>query len=172
MKLRALLTGAALAAATLMTSAARADILNFTIDWGGAGGIVETFSLDTTAGRADSLGTPPYVLFSVANDNILGNNGIWFGDSSVHGSFGTGPIVGGRVNPVLSDTTNSPFYTDSGLSINAFAGETLTAANGSIVTITAAVPEPSTWAMMILGFASVAFMAYRRRNKTAMLRVA
>jgi hypothetical protein len=28
----------------------------------------------------------------------------------------------------------------------------------------AAVPEPSTWAMMILGFAGVGFMAYRRRG--------
>jgi len=28
-----------------------------------------------------------------------------------------------------------------------------------------AVPEPSTWAMMILGFAGVGFMAYRRRNQ-------
>jgi hypothetical protein len=27
------------------------------------------------------------------------------------------------------------------------------------------VPEPSTWAMMILGFAGVGFMAYRRKNK-------
>jgi hypothetical protein len=29
----------------------------------------------------------------------------------------------------------------------------------------AAVPEPSTWAMMILGFMGVGFMAYRRKNK-------
>jgi PEP-CTERM motif len=29
----------------------------------------------------------------------------------------------------------------------------------------AAVPEPSTWAMMILGFAGVGFMAYRRSRK-------
>lgn len=28
----------------------------------------------------------------------------------------------------------------------------------------AAVPEPSTWAMMILGFAGVSFLTYRRRN--------
>jgi PEP-CTERM motif len=34
-----------------------------------------------------------------------------------------------------------------------------------------AVPEPSTWAMMILGFAGIGFMAYRRRNN-ATLRVA
>jgi len=29
-----------------------------------------------------------------------------------------------------------------------------------------AVPEPSTWAMMILGFAGVGFMAYRRRYRS------
>jgi hypothetical protein len=31
--------------------------------------------------------------------------------------------------------------------------------------ITAAVPEPSTWAMMVLGFCGIGFMAYRRRDK-------
>ena len=31
------------------------------------------------------------------------------------------------------------------------------------------VPEPSTWAMMILGFAGVGFMAYRRSRKSTML---
>ena len=40
--------------------------------------------------------------------------------------------------------------------------------NGLFGSITA-VPEPSTWAMMILGFAGVGFMAYRRRNQTAAL---
>jgi PEP-CTERM motif len=34
---------------------------------------------------------------------------------------------------------------------------------------TAAVPEPSTWAMMILGFAGVGFMAYRRKSKPALM---
>jgi PEP-CTERM motif len=31
--------------------------------------------------------------------------------------------------------------------------------------LTSAVPEPSTWAMMILGFAGLAFLAYRRRQR-------
>jgi hypothetical protein len=31
--------------------------------------------------------------------------------------------------------------------------------------VTTAVPEPSTWAMMILGFMGVGFMAYRRRSQ-------
>ena len=34
-----------------------------------------------------------------------------------------------------------------------------------------AVPEPSTWAMMILGFAGVGFMAYRRKSKPALMAV-
>jgi hypothetical protein len=33
------------------------------------------------------------------------------------------------------------------------------------VELASAVPEPSTWAMMILGFAGVGFAAYRRKNK-------
>lgn len=33
-----------------------------------------------------------------------------------------------------------------------------------ITTAISAVPEPSTWAMMILGFAGVGFMTYRRRK--------
>jgi hypothetical protein len=32
-----------------------------------------------------------------------------------------------------------------------------------------AVPEPSTWAMMILGFAGIGFMAYRRKSKPALM---
>jgi hypothetical protein len=32
-----------------------------------------------------------------------------------------------------------------------------------------AVPEPSTWAMMILGFAGVGFMAYRKKSKPALM---
>jgi hypothetical protein len=37
------------------------------------------------------------------------------------------------------------------------------------ITPTAAVPEPSTWAMMILGFAGIGFMEYRRKSKPALM---
>ena len=39
----------------------------------------------------------------------------------------------------------------------------------TIVPQVAAVPEPSTWAMVILGFAGVGFMAYRQKSKPALL---
>jgi hypothetical protein len=32
-----------------------------------------------------------------------------------------------------------------------------------------AVPEPTTWAMMLLGFAGIGFMAYRRKSKPALM---
>lgn len=35
-------------------------------------------------------------------------------------------------------------------------------------TVETAVPEPSTWAMLILGFAGLGFMAYRRKSKPAL----
>jgi hypothetical protein len=37
------------------------------------------------------------------------------------------------------------------------------------VDLTAPVPEPSTWAMLILGFASIGFVAYRRKSKPTMM---
>jgi outer membrane lipase/esterase len=35
-----------------------------------------------------------------------------------------------------------------------------------------AVPEPSTWAMLLLGFAGIGFMAYRRKSKPALMMAA
>jgi hypothetical protein len=41
--------------------------------------------------------------------------------------------------------------------------------SGAFSVTVSAVPEPSTWAMMILGFMGVGFMAYRRRNQAPAL---
>jgi hypothetical protein len=41
--------------------------------------------------------------------------------------------------------------------------------NLSDVTVADAVPELSTWAMMILGFAGIGFMAYRRKSRPALM---
>jgi CHRD domain/PEP-CTERM motif len=35
--------------------------------------------------------------------------------------------------------------------------------------LTASVPEPATWAMLLLGFAGIGFMAYRRKSKPALI---
>ena len=46
---------------------------------------------------------------------------------------------------------------------------TLGFSTDATLTVTSGVPEPSTWAMMILGFAGIGFMAYRRKSKPALM---
>jgi hypothetical protein len=67
-------------------------------------------------------------------------------------------------------------YTDGGPVVTGtFASETSEGKflYGTVETAAvASVPEPSTWAMMILGFAGVGFMAYRRRSHSQALSAA
>jgi hypothetical protein len=105
-----------------------------------------------------------------------GANGIFEGTLAGHGDD-VAVIVGGapvpcQFNPncqVIAGSAFLPFgnyYADvSGLG-GATAGYT-----GGIATVQAAIPEPSTWAMMILGFAGVGFMAYRRRSGNRAMRL-
>ena len=81
-------------------------------------------------------------------------------------------------NVRLSTTPNFTGVSDSASSIeNAFLGNPFTAEavytvhsdgtgnfNGGIDISVAAVPEPSTWAMMILGFVGITFMGMRKRS--------
>ena len=53
---------------------------------------------------------------------------------------------------------------DSSLYLN---GNPVGTAYGTFVV--AGVPEPSTWAMLLLGFAGLGFMAYRRKSKPALM---
>ncbi|MDN3275914.1 DUF642 domain-containing protein [Frankia sp. RB7] len=71
--------------------------------------------------------------------------------------------------PSTSHTLNYTFYsiafsTLGGAETLSFASNDSGAYGGVIGGVTiSAVPEPSTWAMMMLGFAGLGFMAYRRR---------
>jgi PEP-CTERM motif len=67
--------------------------------------------------------------------------------------FTFSPVVGLNTLDVVVTDTGEP----TAFRIDGFAG---------------AVPEPSTWAMMILGFVGLGFMAYRRKRNGQALRVA
>jgi hypothetical protein len=85
--------------------------------------------------------------------------------SSYNPAFVTlnGGTVAGAFNALLNGLEAGDAYFN--IHTNVFPG-------GEIRGFLAAVPEPSTWAMMILGFGGVGFMAYRRRNQSAALTVA
>jgi PEP-CTERM motif len=88
-------------------------------------------------------------------------------------SYSTEPITDALVLPLSLDASqwdggsfSLDFYDPTGNHPDAFVSGSI-----SSITISAAVPEPSTWAMMILGFTGVGFMAYRRKSKPALMAV-
>jgi len=90
----------------------------------------------------------------------------------------TGHVTGNHDGPVVINfdsaaqtfnyTGGSFTLTVQDLNVPAGQQNTSVALTGTIESV-AAVPEPSTWAMMILGFAGVSFMAYRRKSKPALM---
>jgi hypothetical protein len=85
---------------------------------------------------------------------------------------GLGPYTGSGLFDILLASNLTGGVVNSSAGITGFLDE---ASEGYTVQVTydftteSAVPEPSTWAMMILGFAGVGFMAYRRKPKQLMM---
>ena len=113
------------------------------------------------------IGNPhPYSLYlwngtSWEFDTLLAANTVW--------NFGSGvdrfEVLG--IDPGLGLDPNNPTAFISALTFTGPGQFT-----GTMTPVLAeSVPEPSTWAMMILGFAGVGFMAYRRKSKPALMAV-
>ena len=80
------------------------------------------------------------------------------------GCLAVGSPPHGVPAPCLADTGASSFGSCS------FGTLTIQSTETPItIAIAEAVPEPSTWAMMILGFCGLGFMAYRRKHGTLRL---
>ena len=104
---------------------------------------------------------------------ITDNAGLHANGGTVNGSNAQGFAVGTDVG--FQNSENLGFNLDPAHNA-AFAFDpsaldsyliTLSVDGASISEQVNAVPEPSTWAMMILGFAGVGFMAYRRKAKSS-----
>ncbi len=132
--------------------------------------------ISSASGGGAGLDTTVYgVTFNLAANSII--SGIWVADN--------GGVIydnGIYTNVGLETSSNGPsgnyqlthsfsflgtagdnlltFYITDGGAPSAFAFD---------VTSVAAVPEASTWAMMILGFCGMGFMAYRRKSGTLRL---
>jgi hypothetical protein len=99
---------------------------------------------DVTITLTDSLGTTTQTIFNATTTSFLG---------------------------FVSDGTITSLSIEAVQSASGFLWPTvdnLTLAQAGI----SAVPEPATWAMMILGFFGVGYMTYRRRKQSAALSVA
>jgi hypothetical protein len=130
----------------------------------------------TTVGSAAILGPlsgPNYVQFGTSGSAFTATATGLFFDFSSSGTyliFQTGVGSGAYVcyNGAQGNCSGHP----ASLAVAVGANQVVTAYSGNVqiasLEAVTAVPEASTWAMMILGFAGVGFMTYRRKNKTAL----
>ncbi len=160
MNIRKLVFLAGMAIAGLAASSAQAALL-FTVHWGRTN-IDETFQVDPGfPGVLSDAGSGRDADFAIRNDS-LGNLLLQVGGPGDAYYFATG--YGDSDTYSTHDTeafsTSKVFFDGTNLFLQAYAGETATASDGTTISISA-VPEPATWAMMLAGFASIAFFASR-----------
>lgn len=119
------------------------------------------------------------------------NPGSWVGTHSLLTITGPGGVlafdptlIGDNTplgGPFDQNSENLSFFPGAPLNFNPFASGIYTfdlklfsrddVQLGEVSIQVNAVPEPSTWAMLILGFAGIGFMAYRRKSRPAALAV-
>jgi hypothetical protein len=145
----------------------------------GAGGVAGSGTL-TISGPGlpglETLGLVPLPQVYHAGDgtNLFGNdnifpitaNGITFGTNAPGGTSGGYTLqflLGGEFGE-CSSTVVCGFIAGPGGAANLY--------DKLGPTTISAVPEPSTWAMMLLGFVGLGFMAYRRKNNETAFRFA
>jgi hypothetical protein len=159
---------------------------------GGAAGVYVPYYFDTAGGitATGQFGTGNATVSLIAPGGI-GLTG--FTAQTILEEDGTVACSGGCVNSTqhisllsytqytVEVTAGAGAFTNSAASVQAWADPFIfidpTFANGNQFSLlisdgvgnTPAVPEPSTWAMMLLGFAGIGFMAYRRKSKPALM---
>jgi hypothetical protein len=176
-----LIAGGILAAVS--ASPASATLYNFVL----TGSQQATFQIESTKPSSFTLAptpTPPGTQQPVDFGQVTFNNvsGSFGGSPGIASSigFGEGVISSFQISgsslgftqfggPALyTGPTSSPMFDIGSFTLtNPFFNlhDTLT------ISQVAAVPEPSTWAMMILGFFGIGFMAYRRNQSGPALRL-
>jgi hypothetical protein len=151
--------------------------MNSAVHFTGSGVVSLPFSSDMFP--VNSLGTNDTAGFETA---VLNGTFTLASAGTVHFTVGSdddafvylnGILIGS--NPGIHGLSDVTFAGSANAGVNSleifYADREQVAAHLDVsadVTLTAPVPEPSTWAMMILGFAGVGFMAFRRKNKTAL----
>ena len=108
-----------------------------------------TFTANSAASVSGLWGADNYGTISVNGVQVAELTGTVYPNFDMLHSFSFTPKIGQNTLVVQLTDTGPP----TAFRIDGFAG---------------AVPEPSTWAMMILGFVGVGFIAYRRKSRMAL----
>jgi hypothetical protein len=106
--------------------------------------------------------SPTFGGFTIVSNPVPGESGTGDGASGFVSPFPAGPAPG-------LGSFISPFGQISGQGLDPTQVNGFEEALLFVPQVASAVPEPSTWAMMILGFCGLGFMAYRRKSKPALM---
>jgi hypothetical protein len=101
------------------------------------------------------------------------NNGVFTRSATVSSLFANTPyLVYMNVVALAHPSGTATAFLDPYLSLDPSLlarGYSIITSDGIGNSVTSAVPEPTTWAMLLLGFSGVGFMAYRRKSKSALM---
>jgi hypothetical protein len=144
-------------------------------------GLGSTVLVDSASGFANikqDTGVLSQLLFTPTGTNLLS-----YGDFFFEGQLASQGKVTVLINGLYSGTSatiaaNTDFAGFGGWSIDGDIIKSVLVTTDAVggfnqikhieFSVAGAVPEPSTWAMMILGFFGVGFMAYRRRGQATL----
>lgn len=153
------------------------DLLSVTFDSCAGCGTEAQFAAQTLSvpGNNDGSGggSAMFVLSGTAAGAILG--GTITHDDGASFVWGNQTLMSspGETTAVASSVSPAAFSTETPFDLYYMEGNgspSVLDVNLRTLSFTSGVPEPSTWALMILGFAGVGFVAYRRKSKSQTFR--
>lgn len=169
-------------AVALGAGSAQASTLLYSVDYADPNLTDFTFSLDSNP--SVSVPVPPdepnhFFIANVANTSV--NNPfelLSFYTADVSGGLAAGPdlqslyfsyatlsLLDGSFQALFSGPVDAPTLLTGAFSLNDF--DSGNAVGQLVITTVAAVPELSTWSMMIVGFCFIGYLAYRKRPAAA-----
>jgi len=152
---------------TGIAGGAFSDTFAFTIGLSGMGNIgVGSGNITTGVNIANFLGTQDLDITSILVNGVLASLQLQDANHNNCTVRDTNPLVGTCGANEFWSANNVPI---TGGALNTIVVSGLSRGMGSYggnLTFTPTVPEPATWAMMLLGFAGIGWQLRRRRNAT------
>jgi PEP-CTERM motif len=131
-------------------------------NYGGGGGA----GVATGVGNIPAYGQMPATAGSFPFGGVGTSSNFGSGPAGGYGGGGIGPANGGGGGYSYVINTARNAFGITGGNMNGYTGQGV-GADGYLSTNFVAAPEPSTWAMMLLGFAGLGFMGWRSQRSRA-----
>ncbi len=123
------------------------------------GATLVLYAVDPTLGNIP-IGSVDFEFTATVNDGTAAQNADYLNVEGISTSFNVleGDSASASLYGIIDDFEPAYFQLDPGQT-GGFIGDSLPSPSS--------VPEPSTWAMMLIGFGGLGFLAYRRQQRAA-----